>query len=157
MSFSNSFMRFCGTCVTMSNDYRSSIVASLGHWLKTDVLLCYYVWCNQLLVYCSWCKFYILPRDSSFLLLFGYVNNYSSCLGILGCYLQYDFVAIYCYWYSRLAVQMCEQAAEAQKSKGTIARRGRTSSDPTGNNRDSISVDAILSKNSSTSFLVSSI
>lgn len=52
---------------------------------------------------------------------------------------------------------MCEQAAEAQKSKGALARRGRTSSDPSGNSRDSISVDAILSKNSSTSVLVSSI
>lgn len=53
--------------------------------------------------------------------------------------------------------QMCEKAAEAQKSKGSLARRGRTSSDPSGNSRDSISVDAILSKNLSTSVLVSSI
>jgi hypothetical protein len=52
---------------------------------------------------------------------------------------------------------MCEQAAEAQKSKGALARRGRTSSDTSGNKRDSISVDAILSKNLSTSVLVSSI
>ncbi|KAF8673816.1 hypothetical protein HU200_048573 [Digitaria exilis] len=50
-------------------------------------------------------------------------------------------------------IQMCEQAAEAQKSKGALARRGRTSSDPSGINRDSISVDAILSKNLSTSVL----
>lgn len=50
-------------------------------------------------------------------------------------------------------IQMCEQAADAQKSKGSLARRGRTSSDPSGNSRDSISVDAILSKNLSTSIL----
>lgn len=50
-------------------------------------------------------------------------------------------------------IQVCEQAAEAQKSKGSLARRGRTSSDPSGNSRDSISVDAILSKNLSTSIL----
>jgi hypothetical protein len=50
---------------------------------------------------------------------------------------------------------MCEQAAEAHKSKGSLARRGRTSSDPSGNSRDSVSVDAILSKNLSTSILVS--
>ena len=56
-----------------------------------------------------------------------------------------------------LTFQMCEQAADAQKSKGSLARRGRTSSDPSGNSRDSISVDAILSKNLSTSILVSSI
>ena len=55
-----------------------------------------------------------------------------------------------------LTFQMCEQAAEAQKSKGSLGRRGRTSSDPSGNSRDSISVDAILSKNLSTSVLVSS-
>jgi hypothetical protein len=55
-----------------------------------------------------------------------------------------------------LFFQMCEQAAEAQKSKGSLGRRGRTSSDPSGNSRDSISVDAILSKNLSTSVLVSS-
>lgn len=54
-------------------------------------------------------------------------------------------------------LQMCEQAAEAQKSKGALARRGRTSSEPIGSKRDSISVDAILSKKSSTSVLVSSI
>ena len=52
---------------------------------------------------------------------------------------------------------MCEQAAEAQKSKGALARRGRTSSEPIGSKRDSISVDAILSKKSSTSVRVSSI
>uniref|UniRef100_A0A453INC2 Conserved Oligomeric Golgi complex subunit 6 C-terminal domain-containing protein n=1 Tax=Aegilops tauschii subsp. strangulata TaxID=200361 RepID=A0A453INC2_AEGTS len=50
-------------------------------------------------------------------------------------------------------IQMCEQAAEAQKSKGALARRGRTSSEPIGSKRDSISVDAILSKKSSTSVL----
>jgi conserved oligomeric Golgi complex subunit 6 len=53
---------------------------------------------------------------------------------------------------------MCEQAAEAHKSKGSLARRGRTtSSDPSGNSRDSVSVDAILSKSLSTLVLVSSI
>nr|BAJ86141.1 predicted protein [Hordeum vulgare subsp. vulgare] len=50
-------------------------------------------------------------------------------------------------------IQMCEQSAEAQKSKGALARRGRTSSEPIGSKRDSISVDAILSKKSSTSVL----
>ena len=52
---------------------------------------------------------------------------------------------------------MCEQAADAQKSKGALTRRGRTSSDTSGKKRDSISVEAILSKNLSTSVLVSSI
>ncbi|XP_038982843.1 conserved oligomeric Golgi complex subunit 6 [Phoenix dactylifera] len=46
-------------------------------------------------------------------------------------------------------VQMCEQAAEAHKSKGA-SRRSRTSSDLGPSNRDSISVDAILAKNNST-------
>lgn len=44
-------------------------------------------------------------------------------------------------------VQMCEQAAEAHKSKGSLSRRSRTSSDLGSNKRDSLSVDAILSKN----------
>jgi hypothetical protein len=52
---------------------------------------------------------------------------------------------------------MCEQAAEAHKSKGSLARRGRTSSDSSGNSRDTVSVDAILSKSLSTLVLVSCI
>lgn len=45
-------------------------------------------------------------------------------------------------------VQMCELAAEAHKSKGTLTRR-RTSSDVGSNRRDTLSVDAILSKSHS--------
>nr|CAD1840697.1 unnamed protein product [Ananas comosus var. bracteatus] len=47
-------------------------------------------------------------------------------------------------------IQMCEKAAEAQKSKGGHSRR-RTSSDPSPNIRESLSVDAILAKSASTS------
>lgn len=43
---------------------------------------------------------------------------------------------------------MCEQAAEAHKSKGALSRR-RTSSDVGSNRRDSLSVDTILTKNNS--------
>ncbi|XP_072955670.1 conserved oligomeric Golgi complex subunit 6 [Typha angustifolia] len=48
-------------------------------------------------------------------------------------------------------VQMCEKAAEAHKSKGSHSRRSRTSSDLGPANRDSLSVDAILTKSASTS------
>ncbi|XP_077253885.1 oligomeric golgi complex subunit [Tasmannia lanceolata] len=48
-------------------------------------------------------------------------------------------------------VQMCEQAAEAHKSKGVInsSRRRRMSSDPGQINKDSSSFDAILTRNNS--------
>ncbi|ONK78592.1 uncharacterized protein A4U43_C02F20430 [Asparagus officinalis] len=45
-------------------------------------------------------------------------------------------------------IQMCEQAAEAHKSKGALSRR-RASSEIGSNRRDSLSVDAILAKNNS--------
>ncbi|WOK99928.1 conserved oligomeric Golgi complex subunit 6 [Canna indica] len=46
-------------------------------------------------------------------------------------------------------VQMCEKAAEAHKSKGAVSRRSRTSSDLGSSSRDSLTVDAMLSKKTS--------
>ncbi|KAH7687077.1 Conserved oligomeric Golgi complex subunit 6 protein [Dioscorea alata] len=48
-------------------------------------------------------------------------------------------------------IQMCEKAAEAHKSKGTLSRRSRTNSDVSSGNRESLSVDAILSRKTSIS------
>ncbi|KAJ8468136.1 hypothetical protein OPV22_030688 [Ensete ventricosum] len=47
-------------------------------------------------------------------------------------------------------VQMCEQAAEALKSKGTLSKRSRTSSDLGSSSRDSLTFDAMLSKKMTT-------
>ncbi|KAG6519402.1 hypothetical protein ZIOFF_022895 [Zingiber officinale] len=47
-------------------------------------------------------------------------------------------------------VQMCEQAAEAHKSKALHSRRSKTSSDLGSSSRDSLTIDAMLSKKSST-------
>ncbi|CAL9147014.1 unnamed protein product [Musa hybrid cultivar] len=47
-------------------------------------------------------------------------------------------------------VQMCEQAAEALKSKGVLSKRSRTSSDLGSSSRDSLTFDAMLSKKTST-------
>ncbi|CAL9106719.1 unnamed protein product [Musa textilis] len=47
-------------------------------------------------------------------------------------------------------VQMCEQAAEALKSKGMLSKRSRTSSDLGSSSRDSLTFDAMLSKKTST-------
>lgn len=45
---------------------------------------------------------------------------------------------------------MCEQAAEAHKSKALHSRRSKTSSDLGSSSRDSLTIDAMLSKKSST-------
>ncbi|XP_009413198.2 conserved oligomeric Golgi complex subunit 6 [Musa acuminata AAA Group] len=47
-------------------------------------------------------------------------------------------------------VQMCEQAAEALKSKGVLSKRSRISSDLGSSSRDSLTFDAMLSKKTST-------
>ncbi|XP_064935317.1 conserved oligomeric Golgi complex subunit 6-like [Musa acuminata AAA Group] len=47
-------------------------------------------------------------------------------------------------------VQMCEQAAEALKSKGMLSKRSRISSDLGSSSRDSLTFDAMLSKKTST-------
>ncbi|THU42904.1 hypothetical protein C4D60_Mb00t00200 [Musa balbisiana] len=47
-------------------------------------------------------------------------------------------------------VQMCEQAAEALKSKGALSKRSRISSDLGSSSRDSLTFDAMLSKKTST-------
>ncbi|KAG0467181.1 hypothetical protein HPP92_018761 [Vanilla planifolia] len=46
-------------------------------------------------------------------------------------------------------VQMCEQAAETQKSKGALSRKGRTNSELGSGNRDTLLVDSILAKSTS--------
>ena len=45
---------------------------------------------------------------------------------------------------------MCEQAAEALKSKGMLTKRSRISSDLGSSSRDSLTFDAMLSKKTST-------
>lgn len=47
-------------------------------------------------------------------------------------------------------IQICELAAETQKSKGSLLRKSRTISEIGSSNRDSLSVDSILTKNTST-------
>ncbi|XP_020693435.2 conserved oligomeric Golgi complex subunit 6 [Dendrobium catenatum] len=47
-------------------------------------------------------------------------------------------------------IQICELAAETQKSKGALSRKSRTNSEVGPSNRDSLSVDSILTKNAST-------
>ncbi|XP_020581420.1 conserved oligomeric Golgi complex subunit 6 [Phalaenopsis equestris] len=47
-------------------------------------------------------------------------------------------------------IQICELAAETQKSKGALARKSRTNSEIGPSSRDSISVDSILTKKAAT-------
>ncbi|PKA65942.1 hypothetical protein AXF42_Ash010351 [Apostasia shenzhenica] len=53
-------------------------------------------------------------------------------------------------WVFFIRHAMCEQAAEAQKSKGALSRKSRTSSEITPNSRESLSIDSILTKNNFT-------